>query len=95
MNFGKDCGIRIINERQKNIFGTIIDYRDGNKLTIKISEPIKGNNIYVTTLLLKPIDPLDTFKSLLQYYSLHAKIYLFDSETGNSEYLMDGIVSID
>lgn len=95
MNFGKNCGIRLMVNGRTNILGTVINFRTGDKLTLITSENFIGKSITANYLLLKPLNPGESFKSLLQYYALQVKIYIVDIETENTEFLMEGVASID
>jgi len=95
MNFGKNCGIRIIADDSVNFFGTVREYRDGNKLIIEVAQTIIGQKISRNTLLLKPLNSEETFTSLLQYYGLRVKVYILDTQIGETEFLFNGIAAID
>jgi hypothetical protein len=95
MNFGKNCGIRLIVNGRTNIFGTVLNSHTGDKLTLVTSENFIGKSITTNYLLLEPLNSAESFKSLLQYYALQVKIYIVDLESGETEFLMEGNASID
>lgn len=96
----KGTGVRIIVQEPKtwdkeNLFGTIIFDRGVDKIIVRLSKKISGNQLTSDLLELSPRKQGNTFKPLTQYYSVMANGSLLDEKTGAKEYLIYGSVTFD
>ncbi len=78
-----------------NLFGTILSDRDGDKLLVKLTKPIKGSKLTSDLIELKPRNEKETFKPLGQYYSVTVEGVLVDEKKDEFEYLIIGTVTLD
>lgn len=80
---------------EENLFGTILSDRDGDKLLIELTKPIKGQRLTSNLIELRPRYGKETFKPLLQYYSVTVGGSLIKKESDDSEYIIIGSVTLD
>lgn len=78
-----------------NLFGTILSDRGGDKLLVKLTKPIKGNKLTSDLIELKPINEMETFKPLGQYYSVTVGGALVDEKNEEFDYIIIGSVTLD
>ncbi|MCR5861676.1 hypothetical protein LRS05_05795 [Flavobacterium sp. J372] len=79
----------------KNLFGTILYDRGGDRLLIKLSKPLKDEELETDLIVLKPANDKETFKPLLQNYSVIAHGSLTDEDNTTSEPILYGSVTVD
>jgi hypothetical protein len=78
-----------------NLFGTIISDRGGKKLLLKLTDQIIGDEIASDIIELQPMTGKETFKPLIQHYSVMVNGSLRNSETEKTEHIIYGSVTID
>lgn len=78
-----------------NLFGKILSDRGSDKLLIKLTNPIKGKKLISDLIELRPRYEKETFKPLVQYYSVTVGGALVKPETDEFEYIFIGSVTID
>lgn len=78
-----------------NLFGEIISERNGDKLTIRLTEKIKGKSFLSDILVLTPRFKNETFKPLQQYYSVTINGALVNEETNEQDFIIIGSVAYD
>lgn len=78
-----------------NLFGTILSDRGGQKIILKLIDKIVGKEITSDILELQPLTDKETFKPLGQYYSVMVNASLKSNETGKTELIIYGNVTID
>ena len=96
----RGASVRIIVHEPKtwdkgNLFGTIVFDRNGNKLIVKLSKEISGNQLTSDLLELSPYKQEDTFKLLTQYYSVMVNGSLVNESAEIKEYLLYGSITFD
>jgi hypothetical protein len=84
-----------LNWDKGNLFGSILSDRNGDKLVIKLTNPIKGDLIMSDTIEFRPISEKDTFKPLTQYYSVMVKGTLIKDNLIDKDFFIIGSVTID
>lgn len=77
-----------------NLFGQVVK-QQGNTLLVKLSKTIAGNRFSSNLLQLQPRYQGETFKPLLQYYSITAGGTLVHPETNETDYILIGSVTMD
>lgn len=92
-------GVRIIVHEPSswgkgNLFGTIVFDR-GDRIIVKLSNTITGNQLISNLLEFSPHEEGDTFKSLTQYYSVMADGSLIDESGEAREPLIYGSITFD
>jgi hypothetical protein len=78
-----------------NLFGTIEDDRGGKALKIRLIQKIKGNTLKSNLIELRPRYEKETFKPLLQNYSVTVGGALIEDNSDKSDYIIIGTVTID
>jgi hypothetical protein len=96
----RGTGVRIIVHEpttwdKGNLFGTIIYDRGGNKLIVKLSKKIIGNELTSDLIELSPHQQDDTFKPLTQYYSVMVDGSIIDENREVREPLIYGSITFD
>ncbi len=89
----------IVNEpfewRHGNLFGTIEDDRGGKRLKVRLTNKIKGKKMTSDLIELKPRYENETFKPLLQNYSVTVGGALINDDSEDFDYILIGTVTID
>jgi hypothetical protein len=93
-------GVKIIVHKPEiwkygNIFGDILSERNGNKLIVKMTKSIKGENIESKFIELKPQNEAETFKPLFRNSTVMVNGNIFDENNEISEYVISGSVTFD
>ncbi|MCP9764077.1 hypothetical protein [Lacihabitans soyangensis] len=96
----RGTGVRIIVHEpttwdKGNLLGKIIFDRGGNKLIVKLSNTISGNQLTSDLIELSPHELGDTFKSLTQHYSVMIDGSLIDESREIKEPLIYGSITFD
>jgi hypothetical protein len=78
-----------------NLFGTIEDDRGGKMLKVRLTNKIRGFKLTSDLIVLKPRYKKETFKPLLQNYSVTVGGALTKDDSGDFDYLLIGTVTID
>lgn len=78
-----------------NLFATIEDDRGGKSLKVRLSNEIKGNKLTSALMELKPRYEKETFKPLLQNYSVTIEGTLIKDDSEDLDYILTGTVTID
>jgi hypothetical protein len=78
-----------------NLFGEILSERNGDKLKVRLIQPIKGKSFSSEILLLTPRFKDETFKLLQQYYSVTVNGSLINEETNEQDFIIVGNVTYD
>jgi hypothetical protein len=78
-----------------NLFGTIEDYRSGKMLKVRLTNEIRGVKLTSDLIVLKPRYEKETFKRLLQNYSVTVGAALTKDDSEDFDYLLIGAVTID
>ncbi|MFY0592958.1 hypothetical protein [Roseivirga sp.] len=80
---------------EENLFGTILFDRGGDKLLIELTKPIKGKKLTSNLMELRPRYEKETFKPLLQYYSVTVGGALVTKDFDDFDYIIIGSVTLD
>ncbi len=80
---------------QGNLFGTIEDDRGGKSLKVRLTKKIKGTKLTSDLIELKPRYEKETFKPLLQNYSVTVGGALIDDNSEDFDYIIIGSVTFD
>jgi hypothetical protein len=78
-----------------NLFGTIEDDRGGKKLKVRLTKEIEGSKLTSDLIELKPRYEKETFKPLLQNYSVTIGGALIEENSENFDYIIIGSVTVD
>ena len=78
-----------------NLFGTIEDDRGGKRLKVRLINEIRGNILTSDLMELKPRYEKETFKPLLQNYSVTVGGALIKDDSEDFDYILIGTVTID
>ncbi|NHF60179.1 hypothetical protein FK220_012560 [Flavobacteriaceae bacterium TP-CH-4] len=78
-----------------NLFGTIEDDRGGKSLKVRLTKEIEGKKLTSDLMALKPRYKEETFKPLLQNYSVAVVVALIAEDTENFDYTIIGSVTVD
>ena len=78
-----------------NLFGTIISDRDGDKLLVKLTKVIKGQKLNSDLIKLTPRYEKETFRPLLQNYSVNVGGALVTDNSDEFDYIIIGTVTVD
>jgi hypothetical protein len=78
-----------------NLLGTIEDDRGGKRLKVRLINEIRGNIFTSDLIELKPRYEKETFKPLLQNYSVTVGGALIKDDTEEFDYIFIGTVTID
>lgn len=78
-----------------NLFGTIEDDKGGKKLKIRLTQEIESSKLISDIIVLKPRHEKETFKPLLQNYSVTVGGALIKDDSVDLDYLFIGTVTID
>lgn len=78
-----------------NLFGTIEDDRGGKRLKVRLTKKIKGKKLTSDLVELKPRFEKETFKPLLQNYSVTVNGALIKENSEDFDYILIGTVTID
>ena len=78
-----------------NLFGEILSERNGDKLRVRLTQQINGKSFSSDILLLTPLYKGETFKPLLQYYSVAVYGSLINEDTNEQEFIIVGNVTYD
>ncbi len=79
----------------RNLFGTIEDDRGGKSLKVRLNKEIDGNKLTSDLIELKPRYEKETFKPLLQNYSVTIGGALIEDSSENFDYIIIGSVTVD
>ncbi len=96
----RGTGVRIIvhepaNWDKGNLFGTIIFDRGVSKIIVKLSNKITGSQLTSDLIELSPSKQGDTFKPLIQNYSVMVNGSLVDENREAKEPLIYGSITFD
>lgn len=78
-----------------NLFGTIEDDRGGKTLKVRLTKVIKGNKMSSDLMKLKPRCAKETFKPLIQNYSVNIEGALIKDDSEDFDYILIGSITID
>ncbi len=78
-----------------NLFGTIEDDRGDKTLKVRLTNKIKGEKLTSDLIELKPRYEKETFKPLLQNYSVTVGGALIEDNSENFDYIIIGTVTVD
>ena len=78
-----------------NLFGTIEDDRGGKRLKIRLTKKTEGTKLTSDLIELKPRYEKETFKTLLQNYSVTVGGALIDDNSEHFDYIIIGSVTVD
>lgn len=78
-----------------NLFGTIEDDRGGNTLKVRLTNKIKGKKLTSDLIELKPRYEKESFKPLLQNYSVNVGGALIEENSEKFDYIIMGTVTVD
>lgn len=100
MNSLRGSSIRIsvekpLNAKKKNLFGTVIYERHGNKLIVKLSETIDGGKIKSDMLLVTPQAPKERFNASSNNYAIMVNGTLISEGHEEQEATLSGTLSFD
>jgi hypothetical protein len=79
----------------KNLFGTIISDRNGDKLLVKLTKSIEGKKLTSDLIELTPRFENTTFKPLIQNYSITINGSLKSPNSDELDFIIIGNVTID
>lgn len=78
-----------------NLFGTIEDDRGGKTLKVRLTNKIKGKKLTSDLIELRPRYEKETFKPLLQNYSVNVGGALIEDNSEKFDYIIIGTVTVD
>ena len=78
-----------------NLFATIEDDRGDKRLKVRLTKEIRGNKLTSDLMELKPRYEKETFKPLLQNYSVTVGGALIKDNSEDFDYILIGTVTID
>ncbi len=78
-----------------NLFGTIEDGRGSKRLKVRLTKKIKGNKFISDLMELKPRYEKETFKPLLQNYTVTVGGALIEDNSDDFDYILIGTVTLD
>lgn len=79
----------------KNLFGTILSDRGGDKMIVELTNTIKGKVLTSNLMKLQPRYENETFKPLSQFYSVTVNGALVNESSTEFEFLIIGTVALD
>lgn len=79
----------------KNLFGTILSDRGGDKMLVELTNTIKGKVLTSNLMKLQPRYENETFKSLSQFYSVTVNGALVNESSTEFEFIIIGTVTLD
>jgi hypothetical protein len=79
----------------RNLYGTILSDRGGDRLKVKLSKPLKGYSMTSDLIELTPAIDKGRFKQLSQYYSVRVKGVLFENDRTDTNFFVLGTVTLD
>ena len=80
---------------ERNLFGTILSDRGGNKLLIELTKSFTGKKLTSNLIELRPRYEKETFKPLSQYYSVTVGGALVTENSDDFDYIIIGTVTLD